>query len=78
MIYGYSLNVCEVEETSSKQKNYIKRNMKLHLFIFTLLLAAIVVLAYQPPVRKPPPGGWKPFPTFPGHGPFNPKIKFPY
>lgn len=30
------------------------------------------------PVQRPPSGGWKPFPTFPGQGPFNPRIKFPY
>ncbi|KYM77085.1 Abaecin [Trachymyrmex septentrionalis] len=52
--------------------------MKFHLFIFTLLLAVMTVFAYQSPVRKPPPGGWKPFPTFPGQGPYNPKIRFPH
>lgn len=51
--------------------------MKFHLFIFTLLLVAMAVLAYQPPIRRPP-GGWKPFPTFPGQGSFNPKPYYPY
>lgn len=55
----------------------MQRNMKCFLFIFTLLLAAMAVFAYQPPVRQPPPG-WKPFPTFPGQGPYNPKIRFPH
>lgn len=59
-------------------QKYIERNMRFHLFIFTLLLAAMAVLAYQPPVRKPSPGGWKPYPTFPGQGPYNPKIRFPH
>ncbi|EZA47299.1 Abaecin [Ooceraea biroi] len=52
--------------------------MKFYLFIVTLFLAAMAVFTYQPPVQRPPPGSWKPFPTFPGQGPFNPRIKFPY
>ncbi|TGZ56531.1 abaecin-like [Temnothorax curvispinosus] len=52
--------------------------MKFYLFIFALLLAVMAILGYVPPVRRQPPGGWKPFPTFPGQGPYNPKIRFPY
>ncbi|EFN88303.1 hypothetical protein EAI_08798 [Harpegnathos saltator] len=51
-----------------------KHNMKFHLFIFTLLLAVMAALAFRVPPQQPPPGGWKKFPTFPGQGPFNPKI----
>ncbi|XP_025074443.1 abaecin-like [Pogonomyrmex barbatus] len=49
--------------------------MRLHLFIFALLLTVMAAFAYKSTVRSPPPGGWKPFPTFPGQGPYNPKIK---
>uniref|UniRef100_A0A348G6C5 Abaecin n=1 Tax=Odontomachus monticola TaxID=613454 RepID=A0A348G6C5_ODOMO len=47
--------------------------MKFHLFIFTLLLAAMAALAFRVPPPRSPPGGWK-GPNFPGQGPFNPKF----
>ena len=40
-----------------------------------LLVAAVMVAvdAYVPPVQKPHPNQ-RPFPSFPGQGPFNPKL----
>ncbi|CAD1479620.1 unnamed protein product, partial [Heterotrigona itama] len=51
--------------------------MKTVTFIFVLLAAVCAIFAYVPPNYVPSPGR-RPFPTFPGHGPFNPKIKWPY
>ncbi|XP_076379509.1 abaecin [Megalopta genalis] len=50
--------------------------MKLLMFIVTLLVAVSAIFAYTPPVVMPGPSPR--FPTFPGHGPFNPKYKWPH
>ncbi|KAK1128096.1 hypothetical protein K0M31_003581 [Melipona bicolor] len=50
--------------------------MKIVTFIFVLLATICAIFAiYVPPNNIPP--GRRPFPSFPGQGPFNPKIKWP-
>nr|ACH90410.1 abaecin [Apis cerana cerana]ACH90418.1 abaecin [Apis cerana cerana]ACH90420.1 abaecin [Apis cerana cerana] len=49
--------------------------MKVVIFIFALLATICAAFAYVPLPNIPP--GRRPFPTFPGQGPFNPKIKWP-
>ncbi|XP_078048846.1 abaecin [Augochlora pura] len=52
--------------------------MKLVMFVMTLLVAVSAIFAFQANVPRPRPGPRFPnFPTFPGHGPFNP-YKRPY
>lgn len=50
--------------------------MKVVIFILALLATICVVFAYVPLPNIPQPAR-RPFPTFPGQGPFNPKIKWP-
>ncbi|XP_076686497.1 abaecin [Andrena cerasifolii] len=49
--------------------------MKMGMFIVTLLAIVCTAFAYIAPVQRPRLGSS--FPTFPGHGPFNPKIQWP-
>ncbi|XP_043524279.1 abaecin-like [Frieseomelitta varia] len=51
--------------------------MKVTTFIFVLFATICAIFAYVPP-KYVPPLQRHPFPTFPGHGPFNPKIKWPF
>lgn len=50
--------------------------MKVVIFIFALLATICAAFAYVPLPNVPQPGR-RPIPTFPGQGPFNPKIKWP-
>ncbi|KAK2585133.1 hypothetical protein KPH14_008640 [Odynerus spinipes] len=47
--------------------------MRFTLLIVTMLMAIMSVMSYRAPVRRPRPGH-VPVPTFPGAGPYNPKI----
>ena len=42
------------------------------IFVLFAVLATVAVDAFREPIRKPFPT--RPIPTFPGQGPFNPKI----
>ncbi|XP_043604743.1 uncharacterized protein LOC122577483 [Bombus pyrosoma] len=64
---------------STKEVNINKNiyKMKAVMFIFVMLATICAILAFVP-YNPPRPGQSKPFPSFPGHGPFNPKIQWPY
>ncbi|XP_033205111.2 abaecin [Bombus vancouverensis nearcticus] len=75
----YSCNVESIfsccKGASCGEKNIYK--MKAVMFIFIMLATVCAILAFVP-YNPPRPGQSKPFPSFPGHGPFNPKIQWPY
>ncbi|OAD54698.1 Abaecin [Eufriesea mexicana] len=50
--------------------------MKVIMFIFAILAMACASLAFVPTMPTPGPRG-RPFPTFPGQGPFNPRQHWP-
>ncbi|XP_017876439.1 abaecin-like [Ceratina calcarata] len=50
--------------------------MRIVVFVFALFATMCSVFAYVPPVRRPI--GGSQFPTFPGQGPFNPRLRWPY
>ncbi|KOX74422.1 Abaecin [Melipona quadrifasciata] len=51
--------------------------MKVVTFIFVLLATICAIFAIYVPSSNIPPQRRRPFPTFPGQGPFNPKINLP-